>query len=86
MWTNGRGNHTWVEIWDGDWHFVGAAEPDPNGLDRGWFAHDASLAVKDDREHAIYASSFKNFSWIACFLSFRNSSRSSSYACSSYRR
>ena len=53
------GNHTWVEIWDGDWHFTGAAEPDPNGLDRGWFVGNASQAVKDDRDHAIYASSFK---------------------------
>jgi len=26
MWTNERGNHTWVEIWDGDWHFAGADE------------------------------------------------------------
>jgi hypothetical protein len=25
MWTNMRGNHTWVEIWDEGWHFVGAA-------------------------------------------------------------
>lgn len=58
LWFNKRGNHTWVEIWDGDWHFTGAAEPDPKGLDRGWFKHDASQALKDVREHAIYASSF----------------------------
>jgi predicted esterase len=58
-WIDNRGNHTWVEVWDGDWHFTGAAEQDPNGLDRGWFAHDASLAVKDSKEHAIYATSFK---------------------------
>jgi pimeloyl-ACP methyl ester carboxylesterase len=58
LWFNKRGNHTWVEIWDGDWHFTGAAEPDPKGLDRGWFRHDASQALKDVREHAIYASSF----------------------------
>jgi pimeloyl-ACP methyl ester carboxylesterase len=58
LWINKRGNHTWVEIWDGDWHFTGAAEPDPKGLDRGWFKHDASQALKDVRQHAIYASSF----------------------------
>ncbi len=58
LWFNKRGNHTWVEIWDSDWHFTGAAEPDPKGLDRGWFKHDASQALKDVREHAIYASSF----------------------------
>jgi hypothetical protein len=59
MWTNMRGNHTWVEIWDGEWHFAGAAEPDPSGLDHGWFAGDASKAKKDVPLHAIYASSFK---------------------------
>lgn len=59
LWSNNSGNHTWVEIWDGDWHFTGAAEQDPNGLDRGWFVGNASQAVKDDRRHAIYASSFK---------------------------
>ena len=58
-WVDNRGNHTWVEIWDQKWHFAGAAEADPNGLDRGWFAHDASLAIKDSKEHAIYAASFK---------------------------
>src|SRR2546421_6470470 len=60
MWVNMRGNHTWAEIWDGDWHWTGAAEADPNGLDRGWFGHDASQARKDVPEHAIYATSFKN--------------------------
>jgi predicted esterase len=59
MWTNLRGNHTWVEIWDGQWHFTGAAEPDPKGLNRGWFRHDASQARRDEPRHAIYASSFK---------------------------
>ncbi len=59
MWMNLRGNHTWVEVWDGDWHFTGAAEPDKAGLDRGWFAGDASQARRDVPEHAIYASSFK---------------------------
>lgn len=58
LWFNKRGNHTWIEIWDGDWHFTGAAEPDAKGLNRGWFKHDASQALKDVREHAIYASSF----------------------------
>jgi transglutaminase-like putative cysteine protease/predicted esterase len=60
MWTNMRGNHTWVEIWDaGGWHYVGAAEPDKNGYDRGWFTRDASLARKDIPEHSIYATSYK---------------------------
>ena len=59
LWVNKSGNHTWVEIWDGDWHFAGAAEADAKGLDRGWFVHNASQAVKEIREHAIYASSFR---------------------------
>jgi transglutaminase-like putative cysteine protease len=59
MWTNMRGNHTWVEVWDGGWHFAGAAEPDPSGLDRGWFTGDAAKAQRDVPQHAIYASSFK---------------------------
>jgi pimeloyl-ACP methyl ester carboxylesterase len=59
MWVNMRGNHTWVEVWDDGWHFVGAAEPDPKGLDHAWFEHDASQALKDSPSHAIYAGSFQ---------------------------
>jgi pimeloyl-ACP methyl ester carboxylesterase len=59
MWTNMRGNHTWVEIWDNGWHFVGASEPDTQGLDHAWFEHDAAEAVADSPSHAIYAASFK---------------------------
>jgi len=59
LWANNSGNHTWVEIWDGAWHFLGAAEPDPNGLDRGWFTGNASQAIANDRAHAIYAASFQ---------------------------
>ncbi len=59
MWADNRGNHAWVEVWDGQWHFAGAAEPDAKGLDHAWFEHDASLALKDVPIHSIYASSFK---------------------------
>ena len=59
MWSNERGNHTWVEVWDkGDWHYIGAAEPDDKGYDHGWFEGDAAKA-KDDGLHAIYATSWK---------------------------
>ncbi len=59
-WTTKRGNHSWVEIWsDGEWHFTGACEADPNGLDRGWFVGDAAQADKDNRRNAIWASSWK---------------------------
>jgi hypothetical protein len=60
MWSNLRGNHTWVEVWDGDWHFGGAAEPDAAGLDHGWFVNDAARAQRDVPEHAIYATSFRH--------------------------
>ncbi len=59
LWADKRGNHTWVEIWDNGWHFTGACEPDPNGLDRGWFVGAAAQAKKDVPQHAIYATSFK---------------------------
>jgi len=59
MWTNKRGNHTWVEVWDSAWHFTGAAEPIAEGLDRGWFNGDASKAVEDDPTYAIWANSWQ---------------------------
>ncbi len=58
-WVDVRGNHTWVEIWDGDWHFTGACEYDPKGLDRGWFVGRAKKAKKGSRRHAIFAASFQ---------------------------
>ena len=59
-WPNKRGNHTWVEIWsEGKWHFTGAAEYNPQGLNRTWFQADAALAKEDSRLNAVYAVSFK---------------------------
>ncbi len=58
-WTNKPGNHMWVEIWDGAWHFTGACEHDKKGLDRAWFLGDAAFANKDSIDNAIYAASFK---------------------------
>ena len=58
-WVNKNGNHTWVEVWDGEWHFTGAAEPDGRGLNHAWFQGDASLAKIDEPMHSIWASSFK---------------------------
>ena len=54
MWPDESGNHTWVEVWDGQWHYLGAAEP--TVLDRTWFTDKAS---KTDARHPIYATSFK---------------------------
>jgi len=58
-WATKPGNHTWVEIWDGDWHFTGADEYDAGGLDRGWFVGDAAAARSDDPRHRIYATSWR---------------------------
>ena len=54
-WANKDGNHTWVEIWDQGWHFTGAAEYDPQGLDHAWFTSDAALADPESKLSSIYA-------------------------------
>ena len=59
MWSDGRGNHSWVEVWDNGWKFTGACEFDPAGLDRGWFAGRAAKAGKDKPANGIYATSWK---------------------------
>jgi len=53
-WTTKRGNHTWSEVWDGQWRFMDGA-----GLNKGWLAADAAKADPTDPMHCIYASSFK---------------------------
>lgn len=59
-WPHKAGNHTWVEVWDGQaWRFVGADEPDPNGFDRAWFVGDAQRCSGADRDHRIWAVSFE---------------------------
>ncbi len=59
-WPGRGGNHTWVEIYDGGtWHFVGAAEPDPKGLNHAWFGGEAAGAIKDKPENAIFAISYQ---------------------------
>jgi len=60
LWSNKRGNHTWVEIYDGgEWFYTGADEYDAKGLNRGWFANDASRAIEHKWEHAIWATSWE---------------------------
>ncbi|MFO0909849.1 MAG: transglutaminase-like domain-containing protein [Isosphaeraceae bacterium] len=58
-WPGRGGNHTWTEVWNDGWHFVGAAEPDDKGLDHAWFNGDAAKAIKAERRNAIWASSYK---------------------------
>ncbi len=59
-WPVRGGNHTWVEVWDDGWHFVGAAEPDEKGLDHAWFVGDAAKAIKGSPRSAIYAVTYRN--------------------------
>ena len=58
-WPGRGGNHTWVEVWDDGWHFVGAAEPDEKGLDHAWFVGDAAKAIKAKPANAIYAVTYR---------------------------
>ncbi len=45
LWAHTDSNHAWVEAWvDGQWHFLGACEPDPE-LDMGWFNAPVSRAL-----------------------------------------
>lgn len=56
-WFDNRGNHNWCEVWaDGQWYFT---EYYPNRLNMSWFLADAGKADKNDRQHAIYATSYK---------------------------
>ncbi len=57
MWYDNSGNHSWVEIWDNGWHFIGAGEP--GALDETWFEEKASHANKSDWKYRIYAVSYK---------------------------
>ncbi len=58
-WSDDSGNHSWIEIWDGDWKFTGAAEPTGDSLNQGWFVDRASTAKADDPQYAIYAACFR---------------------------
>lgn len=59
MWSDDSGNHSWVEVWDQGWHYTGAAEPNGDKLDSGWFGGRASTAHRDEPLHAIYAVSYR---------------------------
>lgn len=60
-WPDGSGNHNWVEIWDGAWQRLGAAES--ARLNEGWFiakaAEAASRAHPDRPLERIYAATFE---------------------------
>ncbi len=57
LWTNMRGNHSWVEVYlDGEWYFT---EYYPDELNKSWFLADAGKADPENPIHGIYATSFK---------------------------
>jgi len=56
QWSTTDGNHSWVEIWDGQWFFMGAAEPGP--LNVTGFLGCAAAMDSSDELHRIYAVSF----------------------------
>jgi transglutaminase-like putative cysteine protease len=58
-WRKKRGNHTWVEVWDGTWHHLGAAEPSAKGLDDVWFAGDVAHAVPGSPKYAVWAATWR---------------------------
>lgn len=44
-WAHTDDNHAWVEVWtDGEWHFLGACEPEPL-LDMAWFNEPAARGM-----------------------------------------
>ncbi len=56
LWTDKSGNHTWTEVWDHQWYFLGSAEPGP--LNQTWFTDNAAQADPARPENRIYASTF----------------------------
>ena len=59
LWSDGSGNHSWVEVWDDGWHFTGAAEPNGMDLDRAWFTGRAATANRHDPRNSIYAVTWR---------------------------
>ncbi|MCX7798790.1 MAG: hypothetical protein N2109_00425 [Fimbriimonadales bacterium] len=58
QWHDRSGNHTWVEVWDGErWRSLGAAEPGPP--DQTWFREKAARANAAKRESAVWAVWFE---------------------------
>ncbi|MBK8946862.1 MAG: transglutaminase domain-containing protein [Ignavibacteriae bacterium] len=57
LWKDQSGNHSWVEIWDNGWHFIGAEEESP--LNKTWFGERALTSDDSEWKYSIYAASFK---------------------------
>lgn len=61
LWSDGSGNHSWVEVWDdGEWKFTGAAEPNGMDLNKGWFTGRAKGAIRDEPGKAVWATTWND--------------------------
>ena len=60
LWYNNSGNHSWVEIWDNEWHFTGAAEPTGDKLNEVWFLSLANKAIVGDMNYGIFATTWED--------------------------
>ncbi len=58
LWSDGSGNHSWVEIWDDGWQFTGAAEPTGSNLNQAWFTDRAAKSTAGEK-HGIFAVSYQ---------------------------
>lgn len=58
LWSDGSGNHSWVEIWDDGWQFTGAAEPTGSNLNQAWFTDRAAKSTAGAK-HGIFAVSYQ---------------------------
>jgi hypothetical protein len=56
LWFDVDGNHSWVEVWDKGWHFIGAWESGP--LNQTWFEDRAAKATPDNPKYGIFAVSY----------------------------
>ena len=57
LWKDQSGNHSWIEIWDDGWHYLGAAEQSP--LNETWFGERAKSSDDSEWKYSIYAASYK---------------------------
>lgn len=65
-WSHCDDNHAWVEAWvDGEWHYLGACEPEPV-LDRGWFTAAASRAMLVDTKCWADWDSDRLYKYVNC--------------------
>ena len=61
LWTEVRGNHNWVEVWNGQWHNVGGTGSDPR--DDDWVNKRCITQTDSDHwRHTVYTAWFRQTS------------------------